>query len=56
MNNKESKALLEVWEWKETAYKEVENMELKRALKERMDKSIITAEKLNFKTVSLIHK
>jgi hypothetical protein len=48
----EEKALLEVWEWKEKAFKEVENLELKQALKERLKSSVRTSQKFGFK----VHK
>jgi len=51
MNKKESKSLLEVWEWKEKAFKEVENLELKQALKERIKSSIRTSQKIGFKVL-----
>ena len=56
MNYKESKSLEEVWEWKEKAYKEIENLDLRIALKERIRKSIYTSNNLCFKTVSLVGK
>ena len=39
MNKTESKSLLEVWKWKDDAYKEVENLNLEEALKQRIKKS-----------------
>jgi len=48
-NNDESKALKEVWDLKERAFKEVENMNLRDALKERIKKSLNTAQLLGFK-------
>ena len=56
MNNKDSTALLEVYEWKEKAYKEVKDLEIKDALKNRIKKSIETATKLSFKTLILANK
>jgi len=56
MKNKESKALLEVWEWKDKAFKEVENMELRKALKERIKRSMMLLKKHGFKTVNLIKR
>jgi predicted XRE-type DNA-binding protein len=56
MNKKESKSLLEVWEWKEKAFKEVENLELKQALKERIKNSILTAQRKGFKVIKLVKR
>lgn len=56
MKSKESKSMLEVLEWKEEAYREVEHLDLKKALKNRILKSVDTTNKLGFKTVSYIHK
>jgi len=48
--------LLEVLDWKGKAYKEVEHPDLKKALKNRISKSVETSDRLGFKTVSLVHK
>jgi hypothetical protein len=53
MNNKESQSLLEVWEWKEKAYHEVADLDIRSALKERIKRSNTTAEKLGYKTKKL---
>ncbi|MBF0227671.1 MAG: hypothetical protein HQK76_19660 [Desulfobacterales bacterium] len=50
MKNNESKALKEVWELKDKAYKEVEKMDLRDALKERINKSVNTTKNLGFET------
>ena len=47
---KESKSLLEVWELKEMAYKEVEKLEIDNALSERLLKSIKTVNELGLST------
>jgi hypothetical protein len=44
---KDAKALREVWEWKEKAYREVEGLELDEALKRRIQDSLETSRKLN---------
>lgn len=46
MKNKDSKALLEVWEWKEKAYQEVEHLPIDQALKKRLDDSLQTVSQL----------
>jgi hypothetical protein len=56
MSSKESKAQIEVWEWKEIAYKKVENLDLKEALMARLEKSAVTAEKLGIKTINIAGK
>ena len=56
MNSKESKSMLEVLALKEEAYREVEHLDLKKALKNRISKSIDTTNRLGFKTVSFVHK
>ena len=56
MKINDSKSLLEVWNWKEKAFKEVENMDLKDALKKRIDDSISLAKKEGFKFSSLLKK
>ncbi|MBF0225530.1 MAG: hypothetical protein HQK76_08765, partial [Desulfobacterales bacterium] len=43
----------EVWKLKDKAFKEVEKIDLKDALKERINKSIHTAKILGFKTKEL---
>ena len=53
MKNDESKALKEVWELKEKAYREVERMDLRDALKERIKKSSDTAAILGFNTKTI---
>jgi hypothetical protein len=40
--NSESKALREVWEWKSAAYREVEHLDTKSALKKRLEDSLKT--------------
>ena len=49
-NLKESKSLLEVWELKEMAYKEVEKLEIDKAINERLLKSIKTVNELGLST------
>lgn len=52
-----SKAMTEVWEWKEIAYQEVKNLSIKDALRKRIEDSIKTAESLGFKSsVSIINE
>ncbi|NUM37062.1 MAG: hypothetical protein HUU50_21175 [Candidatus Brocadiae bacterium] len=49
MNNiKESKSLLDVYEWKESAYQEVANLPLDEALEKRIEDSMKMAKKLGF--------
>jgi hypothetical protein len=43
-----SKALKETWDLKEKAYKEVEKLILKDAIKNRINKSLETAKSLGF--------
>jgi len=43
-----SKALKETWDLKEKAYKEVENLKLKDAIKTRIKKSLETAKSLGY--------
>lgn len=45
---KESRALTEVWEWKDAAYREVENLDIETAMKKRLSTSVKTAKKLGF--------
>ena len=45
---KESKALLEVWKWKDQCYREVAHLPLNAALARRMKDSKRTAESLPF--------
>jgi predicted XRE-type DNA-binding protein len=40
----ESKALKEVWEWKDKAYEEVKNLDIKSALEKRLSDAIRTAD------------
>ena len=47
--NNISKAQIEVWEWKEKAAAEVENIDLKRALDASIIKSVKIMEKLGLK-------
>jgi hypothetical protein len=46
----ESKALLEVWDWKESAYRKVAHLDLDAALKKRLADCIQTAKELNIPT------
>lgn len=46
MKIKESKAMLEVWEWKEAAMEEVEGLDLKTTLKLRLTKAVKTTKEL----------
>lgn len=43
-----SKSLKEVWDLKEKAYKEVENLSIKEAIKTRIKKSTATAKSLGY--------
>lgn len=43
----ESKALSEVWEWKESAYRKVAHLDLDAALKKRLDDCVRTVKELN---------
>jgi hypothetical protein len=47
---KESKALNEIWEWKENAYRKVAHLDLDEALNKRLDDSIKTVKRLRGKT------
>lgn len=49
--NNISKALLEVWEWKESAYKEVKGFDLTSAIRKRIMDSISTTHHLGFKSI-----
>ena len=46
MKKNEPKALCEVWEWKEKAYKDVEHMPIGEAVKKRLEDSLQTIYKL----------
>jgi len=37
---KESKAQIEVWEWKDKAAKDVENLDIKSAIRKRLEDSV----------------
>ena len=47
----ESKAMMEVMDWKEEASKEVEDLNTLEAVKTRIEKSSKTSKKLGFKAV-----
>ena len=55
-HDNESKALLEILEWKEEAYQDVRHLDLKKAVKKRISNSIEACSKLGFATASLVHK
>lgn len=46
MRSKDSKAQIEVWDWKDRAYKEVEGLSVDAALRERLATCIDTTRKL----------
>jgi hypothetical protein len=46
MKENESKALQQVWEWKDRAYKEVEHLSTDQALKKRLEDSLQTVYQL----------
>ena len=50
--DKESRALTEVWEWKDDAYREVEGDCIEIAIEKRLNKSIKTAKRLGFTLTS----
>lgn len=54
--SKISKALLEVWDWKESAYKEVKNFDRETALRKRLETSLQTAHRLGFEPTKLNRK
>ncbi|MEW6235788.1 MAG: hypothetical protein AB1656_10415 [Candidatus Omnitrophota bacterium] len=45
---KESKSLLDVWEWKESTYQEVADLPIEQALEKRILDSTQSAKKLGF--------
>jgi hypothetical protein len=47
--SEESEALREVWEWKDKAYQDVKDLDLKSALIKRLEDAIRTAELLQAK-------
>jgi hypothetical protein len=50
MNNENiSKALTDVWEWKESAYKDVANLPIKDAVRKRIQDAETLSKKLGFK-------
>ena len=49
MKNNISKALIEVWEWKELAYEEVKHLPREQAIRKRLESSLDTVHQLNLK-------
>ena len=49
MKNNISKALKEVWEWKEQAYEEVKHLPRDQALRKRLESSMDTVHQLGLK-------
>lgn len=45
---KTSKSLMEVWEWKEDAFKEVMNLDIDVAIKKRLETSLKTTKAMGF--------
>ncbi len=56
MNTTDSKALQEVWEWKELAYKEVEHLSIAEALTKRLADSLHTVCQLGFPVSEKLHE
>ncbi|MBM3860583.1 MAG: hypothetical protein FJ395_13155 [Verrucomicrobia bacterium] len=52
---KVSKALEEVWQWKEEAWQEVAHLPLRQALRKRMEIAERTARELGFEPVRSVH-
>ena len=46
--NKVAKSLLEVWEWKNLAYREVKDLPLEEAIKKRISDSLKITEMMGF--------
>ena len=51
--NEELKSLREVWEWKDKAYQEVKDLDLKSAVKKRIEDAIRTADLIRAKVKNL---
>ena len=49
MKNNISKALIEVWEWKEIAYEEVKHLPREQAIRKRLESSLETVHQLGLK-------
>jgi hypothetical protein len=49
MKNNISKALTEVWEWKELAYEEVKHLPREQAIRKRLESSLKTVHQLGLK-------
>jgi hypothetical protein len=45
---KESKALTEVWSWKEEAYNEVKHLDIEAAVSKRIEGTLATTHRLGF--------
>ena len=45
---KASRSLVEVWEWKEDAFKEVMNLDIDTAIKKRLETSLKTSKEMGF--------
>lgn len=45
---KASRSLMDVWEWKDDAYKEVMNLDIDIAIKKRLETSLKTTKALGF--------
>ncbi len=52
MKEKEPRALRDVWEWKDRAYKEVEHLPTDQALKKRLQDSLQTVRQLGLPMTS----
>jgi hypothetical protein len=51
MRNDDPKALREVWEWKERAYREVEHLPARQAVRKRLEDSIKAVRAIGLPTV-----
>ena len=47
--SKISKALLEVWQWKEKCYSEVKNLPIEKAIEKRIEDLYKTVKRMGFK-------
>jgi len=47
--SKISKALLEVWQWKDECYNEVKNLPIEKAIEKRIEDSYKTVKRMGFK-------
>ena len=56
MKNNISKALTEVWEWKELAYEEVKHLPREQAIRKRLESSLETVHQLGLKMTNKIEE